>query len=163
MPGGTCTYVHVFVCVCVRMYVLACGRVYVFGCACVPMCACARLFVSAHLAGISMLVASGDFGVGGNTNQICHGKPFIPTFPASSPYVTAVGGTWYQNPGIHVCVCVCVCVCVSKGEGGSGLSVQSPGNLAPSHARPESLNPQPSTGNSKAEARNPNAEIDPSA
>jgi len=50
--------------------------------------------------GISLLVASGDFGVGGNTDQICHGKPFIPTFPASSPYITAVGGTWQQKPEV---------------------------------------------------------------
>jgi len=50
--------------------------------------------------GITLVVASGDFGVAGNTNQICNGKPFIPTFPASSPYITAVGGTWYHDPEI---------------------------------------------------------------
>ena len=50
--------------------------------------------------GISMLVASGDFGVAGNTNQICHGRPFIPTFPAACPFITVVGGTWCQKPEI---------------------------------------------------------------
>ena len=46
--------------------------------------------------GVTVLVATGDFGVGGNTNSEC--STFLPTFPASLPWVTAVGGTWYQNP-----------------------------------------------------------------
>lgn len=50
--------------------------------------------------GLSMLVATGDGGVGGNTDQRCNGKPFIATFPASSPYITAVGGTWNQHPEV---------------------------------------------------------------
>ena len=128
-PVRVCMCPNVCICVCVCVCVCARARAYVFGCACVPMRACARLLVSAHLAGISMLVASGDFGVGGNTNQICHGQPFIPTFPASSPYVTAVGGTWYQNPGNHVCVCACVCMC--KGAGSMCLCVP----VTATHAR----------------------------
>jgi tripeptidyl-peptidase-1 len=40
--------------------------------------------LKAAARGITMLAASGDFGVGGNTNQICHGKPFVPTFPGKS-------------------------------------------------------------------------------
>lgn len=37
--------------------------------------------------GISIMFASGDSGAG------CANKTFVPNFPASSPYITAVGGT----------------------------------------------------------------------
>jgi tripeptidyl-peptidase-1 len=40
--------------------------------------------------GVSIFFASGDDGVGCNTQ----GTAFVPDYPASSPYVTAVGGTW---------------------------------------------------------------------
>lgn len=55
-------------------------------------------FQKAGARGISLLVASGDFGVGGNTNAQC--TEFLPTFPASSPFITGVGGTWFQNPEV---------------------------------------------------------------
>ncbi|CCL99284.1 uncharacterized protein FIBRA_01300 [Fibroporia radiculosa] len=55
--------------------------------------------------GVSLLFASGDFGVGdGDANpetQTCYTNnglnetKFIPGFPASCPYVTSVGATWY--------------------------------------------------------------------
>jgi len=45
------------------------------------------------LRGLTVLVASGDSGTSATT--LC--KTFDPTFPASSPYVTAVGGTYLQN------------------------------------------------------------------
>ncbi|KAI0631107.1 family S53 protease-like protein [Trametes polyzona] len=49
--------------------------------------------------GISVLFASGDGGVAGSRqNPACDGKAFIPTFPASCPYVTAVGSTKGINP-----------------------------------------------------------------
>lgn len=42
--------------------------------------------------GVSVIVASGDGGVaGGRPNNTC--TQFVPTFPASCPYVTAVGAT----------------------------------------------------------------------
>ena len=44
-------------------------------------------FQKAGVRGISLLAASGDGGVGCGTNG------FIPTFPASCPYVTGVGAT----------------------------------------------------------------------
>lgn len=47
-------------------------------------------FAKLAARGISVVVASGDMGVCGRTG--C-GKRFHPDFPASSPYVTAVGGT----------------------------------------------------------------------
>lgn len=44
------------------------------------------------IRGTSVIVSSGDDGVGSDDN--CDAKdPFLPTFPASCPYVTAVGGT----------------------------------------------------------------------
>jgi len=41
--------------------------------------------------GISFLFASGDSGVGGDNYGDC--SAFVPDYPATSPYVTAVGGT----------------------------------------------------------------------
>jgi len=43
------------------------------------------------LRGVSIIVASGDAGANGKVDQQCTGKKFNPTFPAASPYVTAVG------------------------------------------------------------------------
>ena len=43
------------------------------------------------LRGLSIFFASGDSGVGGASTSSC--SRFEPNFPASSPYVTAVGGT----------------------------------------------------------------------
>ncbi|TRY59671.1 hypothetical protein DNTS_027407 [Danionella cerebrum] len=54
-------------------------------------------FMKAGLRGISMLFASGDSGAGCRhlTKQ---SNTFRPSFPASSPYVTTVGGTSFKNP-----------------------------------------------------------------
>uniref|UniRef100_UPI0037E8CB18 tripeptidyl-peptidase 1 n=1 Tax=Semicossyphus pulcher TaxID=241346 RepID=UPI0037E8CB18 len=54
-------------------------------------------FMKAGVRGISLLFASGDSGagckhLGGGINS------FRPSFPASSPYVTTVGGTSFKNP-----------------------------------------------------------------
>lgn len=46
--------------------------------------------------GISILFASGDSGVGGGAGCGPNGQ-FVPSFPAGSPYVTAVGGTTLQD------------------------------------------------------------------
>lgn len=49
------------------------------------------------LRGVSLLFSSGDYGVGSNntcvSNDGTNTTMFIPSFPASCPYVTAVGGT----------------------------------------------------------------------
>merc|ERR1719401_278749 len=47
-------------------------------------------FMKLAARGISVMVASGDQGVCGRSGCA---KRFHPDFPASSPYVTAVGGT----------------------------------------------------------------------
>jgi tripeptidyl-peptidase I len=46
-------------------------------------------------AGISIFVASGDAGTGKQGMFGC--KKFNPVWPASSPYVTAVGGTYVTS------------------------------------------------------------------
>ncbi|XP_076604465.1 tripeptidyl-peptidase 1 isoform X1 [Chaetodon auriga] len=54
-------------------------------------------FMKAGVRGISLLFASGDSGAGCRhlgKNQ----NSFRPSFPASSPYVTTVGGTSFKNP-----------------------------------------------------------------
>ncbi|KAF2227549.1 tripeptidyl-peptidase sed4 [Elsinoe ampelina] len=55
--------------------------------------------LAAQLAarGVSIIVSSGDGGAAGNGDKTCKGpngkKRFVPTFPASCPWVTAVGAT----------------------------------------------------------------------
>ncbi|XP_030639575.1 tripeptidyl-peptidase 1 [Chanos chanos] len=54
-------------------------------------------FMKAGVRGISMLFASGDSGAG--CRHMDRGvNVFRPSFPASSPYVTTVGGTSFKNP-----------------------------------------------------------------
>jgi tripeptidyl-peptidase-1 len=50
--------------------------------------------------GISVLNASGDGGVRGNHDSLsqCTSNTFIPVFPASCPFVTAVGSTIGVSP-----------------------------------------------------------------
>jgi tripeptidyl-peptidase-1 len=48
---------------------------------------CGTEFMKAGARGISLLAASGDSGVG------CSEGAFVPTFPASCPWITGVGGT----------------------------------------------------------------------
>ncbi len=48
---------------------------------------CSSEFQITGARGISLLVASGDSGAG------CSSSGFVPTFPASNPWVTGVGGT----------------------------------------------------------------------
>ncbi|KAJ6526044.1 peptidase S8/S53 domain-containing protein [Mycena capillaripes] len=55
--------------------------------------------------GISVLFASGDGGVRGSHDNssipgVCESNIFIPVFPASCPYVTAVGGSQGFNPEV---------------------------------------------------------------
>jgi len=52
-------------------------------------------FAKAGVRGSSILFASGDGGVSGGQSQPC--TTFIPTFPAGSPYVTAVGATYITS------------------------------------------------------------------
>lgn len=51
-------------------------------------------------SGITLLGASGDAGAASKENIDCNSSPPIqPNFPASSPYITTVGGTMLQNGG----------------------------------------------------------------
>ncbi|KAG0016591.1 hypothetical protein BGZ81_011141 [Podila clonocystis] len=51
-----------------------------------------NLFAQLGSRGVSVIVASGDGGVGGSDDsKSC--KQFVPTFPASCPFVTTVGAT----------------------------------------------------------------------
>lgn len=54
-------------------------------------------FMIAGSMGLSILFASGDQGVWGRSGV---GKTFNPDFPASSPYVTAVGGTNFATKSV---------------------------------------------------------------
>ncbi|XP_010786675.1 tripeptidyl-peptidase 1 [Notothenia coriiceps] len=53
-------------------------------------------FMKAGVRGISLLFASGDSGAG--CRHLGKENSFRPSFPASSPYVTTVGGTSFKNP-----------------------------------------------------------------
>jgi len=72
-----------------------------------------KSFAQLGARGISLLVSSGDGGLGGQDDSACltndgkNSSTFLPAFPASCPYVTAVGATMqfepelpaYRNPG----------------------------------------------------------------
>jgi tripeptidyl-peptidase-1 len=55
------------------------------------------VFASLGVRGLSFLFASGDSGVGGDSSCGPQGQ-FVPSYPAGSPYVTAVGGTTLSKP-----------------------------------------------------------------
>jgi tripeptidyl-peptidase-1 len=63
-------------------------------------------FMKAGLRGLTLLFASGDSGVG-TRNLLNPAYPFcekfVATFPASSPYVTAVGATQWSNRYTPIC------------------------------------------------------------
>ncbi|KAK2628993.1 hypothetical protein QTJ16_002096 [Diplocarpon rosae] len=64
-----------------------------------------KSFASLGIRGVTMLVSSGDNGLGGEKRSACasdDGKSiqFIPSFPASCPYVTAVGATEQFGPEV---------------------------------------------------------------
>ncbi|KAF8318927.1 peptidase S8/S53 domain-containing protein [Cantharellus anzutake] len=54
-----------------------------------------QMYAELGVRGVSVLHASGDHGVGGTTPYSCQNTrgAFVPSFPASCPYVTAVGST----------------------------------------------------------------------
>nr|VWO97513.1 Oligopeptide transporter OPT-like protein [Ganoderma boninense] len=63
------------------------------------------LFVQLGSRGTTLLFASGDSGVGGGqclTNDGKNRTAFMPAFPASCPFVTAVGGTTQISPEVAV-------------------------------------------------------------
>jgi tripeptidyl-peptidase-1 len=56
-------------------------------------------FQKIGLRGVSLISASGDSGANGRTDGDCSlAQRLRPPFPASSPYVTAVGATQLNNP-----------------------------------------------------------------
>merc|ERR1719163_336333 len=55
-------------------------------------------FQKIGLRGVSLFVASGDSGANGRSDGECTDKVLHASFPASSPYVTAVGATMLQDP-----------------------------------------------------------------
>ncbi|KAJ3511463.1 hypothetical protein NMY22_g15638 [Coprinellus aureogranulatus] len=64
-----------------------------------------NLFAQIGARGTTLLFSSGDFGVGGGdckTNDGTNQVVFQPSFPASCPWVTTVGGTTDINPEVGV-------------------------------------------------------------
>lgn len=64
-----------------------------------------NMFAQLGSLGTTVFFSSGDFGVGGGDCKTNDGKNrvlFQPTFPASCPFVTAVGGTTKVNPEVAV-------------------------------------------------------------
>ncbi|KAH9941656.1 subtilisin-like protein [Epithele typhae] len=62
-----------------------------------------NLYAQLGARGVSVVYASGDSGVAGtfiNNPAQCTDQPFVPTFPAGCPYVTAVGSTTGQGPEV---------------------------------------------------------------
>ena len=75
-----------------------------------------NLIMQLGARGMSVLFSSGDDGPGNSCTRLDNKPYFQPGFPASCPFVTAVGGTEYQN-----------------GERGTGLSG---GGFSDIHERP---------------------------
>ncbi|KAH9053376.1 subtilisin-like protein [Lactarius vividus] len=58
------------------------------------------LFAQLGARGVSVLLPAGDDGVGQNCEDESGNVRFIPEFPASCPYLTAVGGTTDYDPEV---------------------------------------------------------------
>lgn len=58
-------------------------------------------FMKVGSQGISVFFSSGDYGVGGNGESSCS-NGFYPTWPASCPYVTTIGGTDFDSTGREI-------------------------------------------------------------
>lgn len=59
-------------------------------------------FMKVGSRGSSLFFSSGDNGVGGNGHGASCNSGFYALWPASCPWVTAVGGTWFTNNGESV-------------------------------------------------------------
>ena len=55
-------------------------------------------FQKIGLRGVSIVVASGDSGANSRSNPSCADATLYPGYPATSSFVTAVGGTQLSNP-----------------------------------------------------------------
>jgi len=78
-------------------------------------------FQKIGLRGVSLFASSGDSGANGRTDGYCSEKHLNPTFPAASPYVTAVGATQIVSPQTNLQNPPSVCssgsvTCVSGGQ-----------------------------------------------
>lgn len=66
-----------------------------------------QAFATLGTRGVSLLFGSGDEGVGGNGDCFANSPPykrtFLPEFPSSCPWITAVGATYQFNPEIAAC------------------------------------------------------------
>ena len=58
-------------------------------------------YVKMGLRGVSVMVASGDAGAPGRTNELCLNQGVHPVYPGSSPYVTSVGATYVVPSSFH--------------------------------------------------------------
>ena len=81
------------------------------------------------LQGVSVLASSGDGGVADNTGQCGPNNSFFVSFPASCPYVTAVGGTQLSSSGQEVAMSI------PRG-GNSAGNVESGGGFSGLFAQP---------------------------
>jgi tripeptidyl-peptidase-1 len=101
-------------------------------------------FQKIGLRGTSVMVASGDSGVYGRTDEGCSGKQFRPDFPACSPFVTSVGGTYDTNPkylpagGSTPAMCAGACV-----SGGTEVAVSFQANYYTSGGGFSNFSPMP--------------------
>jgi len=87
-----------------------------------------KLFQKIGVAGTSLVVASGDSGANGRTDEGCSAKQLRPEFPAASPYVTTVGATQVINAtyGVYGTVPYCTGHGYSCIAGGTEVAVSLP-------------------------------------
>jgi tripeptidyl-peptidase-1 len=86
-------------------------------------------FQKIGLRGVSLFVASGDSGANGRSDGACTDKVLHASFPASSPYVTAVGATMLQDPQFELQKPPSACSSLGAGykcaSGGTEVSVSA--------------------------------------
>jgi len=68
--------------------------------------------------GVTLFASSGDSGANGRTDPVCTDKAVHAVFPASSPYVTAVGATQFKQATVGLNGTVPVCGQYKCGVGG---------------------------------------------
>ena len=77
-------------------------------------------FLKLAVRGVTLVASAGDAGAPGRTNEDCSTTPELlnPAFPAASPYVVAVGATFYQFPPPATHVGAPLCAAQGCFEGG---------------------------------------------
>jgi len=86
-------------------------------------------FMKIGARGVSLLAASGDSGANGRTDGECTGTELHASFPGSSPFITAVGATQFENAEYNLPSTPAACTALGStfkcASGGTEVAVSS--------------------------------------